>query len=47
MLIPPDGMPVAEVLMHLSRLPAASLESLVRAVIEQSDDARRRLARLG
>jgi len=47
LLLPPDGMPVAEVLMHLARLPAASLESLVRAVIEQSEDARPQLARLG
>ena len=46
LLLPPDGMPVAEVLMHVSRLPAASLESLVRAVIEQTEDARDRLARL-
>jgi hypothetical protein len=42
----PDGMPVAEVLMHLARLPATSLESLVLAVLESPNAARERLAEL-
>ena len=44
-LIPPGG-PIADVLMRLARLPAQSLESLVRAVIEQPQWARELLTAL-
>jgi len=40
----PTGWPIAEVLMHLSRLPARSLESLILAVIEVPQRARELLA---
>ena len=43
----PDGRPVAEMLMHLARLPARSLETLMLAVIEQPPWARELLAGLG
>ena len=43
----PDGRPVGGVLMHLARLPPRSLESLVRAVIEQPQWARELLVGLG
>ncbi len=43
----PDGRPAAQMLMHLARLPARSLESLMLAVIEQPHWARELLAGLG
>jgi hypothetical protein len=43
----PSGRPVAEMLMHLARLPARSLETLMLAVIEQPPSARALLAGLG
>lgn len=43
----PDGRPVAEMLMHLARLPARSLETLMLAVIEQPQWACELLAGLG
>jgi hypothetical protein len=43
----PARRPLAEMLMHLARLPARSLETLVLAVIEQPDWARELLAGLG
>jgi hypothetical protein len=43
----PDGQPVAKTLMHLARLPARSLESLMLAVIERPEWARELLASLG
>ena len=42
----PDGRPVAEMLMHLARLPARSLETLILAVIEQPPWASELLAGL-
>jgi hypothetical protein len=42
----PDGCPVARVLMNLARLPAESLHSALESVIQQSDEAGDRLARL-
>jgi len=42
----PDGCAVAQVLMNLARLPAASLHSVVEKVIEQSVEAGPLLARL-
>lgn len=42
----PSGRPVAEMLMHLARLPARSLETLVLAVIEQPTRASELLADL-
>jgi hypothetical protein len=35
----PDGRPVANMLMHLARLPAGTLESVLAAVIEQPEGA--------
>jgi hypothetical protein len=43
----PSGRPVAQMLMHLARLPARSLETLMLAVIEQPPQARDLLAGLG
>jgi hypothetical protein len=43
----PEGRPIAEMLMHIARLPARSLESLMLAVIEQPEWARELLASLG
>jgi hypothetical protein len=43
----PGGRPVEEMLMHLARLPARSLETLLLAVIEQPPRAREILAGLG
>ena len=43
----PKGGPLAEMLMHIARLPARSLEALVLAVIEQPHRARELLAGLG
>ncbi len=43
----PEGRPLAEMLMHLARLPARSLERLVLAVLEQPDWARELLAGIG
>ena len=43
----PKGRPLAELLMHLARLPARSLETLMLAVIEQPPWARELLAGLG
>jgi hypothetical protein len=43
----PPGRPLAEMLMHLARLPARSLETLMLAVLEQPDWARDLLAGLG
>jgi hypothetical protein len=42
----PDDRPVARVLMHLARLPAGTLESVVAEVIEQREGAAGRLAGL-
>src|SRR5262249_41216901 len=42
----PEGQPLANVLMHLARLPPKALESLIRAVIEQPEWARELLARM-
>ena len=43
----PDGRRIADVLMHLARLPPKSLESMMVAVIERPDWARELLAGLG
>jgi hypothetical protein len=43
----PARRPLAEVLMHMARLPADSLHALMRAVIEQPDRARETSAGLG
>lgn len=43
----PDDRPVAEMLMHLARLPARSLETLMLAVVEDEDWAKELLAILG
>lgn len=43
----PDDRPVSEMVMHLARLPARSLERLMLAVVENSDWARELLAGLG
>ncbi len=40
----PDGRPLAQSLMHLARLPAGRLESMMSEVIEQSQTASQRLA---
>ena len=40
----PDGCAIAHVLMHLARLPAGELESILAEVIEGSQSASRRLA---
>jgi hypothetical protein len=45
--VAPADRPMAQVLMHLARLPAKSLEALMLAVLEQPDWARELLARLG
>ena len=42
----PDGQPLAVSLMHMARLPAAALEALILAVIEQPEWAREILSRL-
>jgi hypothetical protein len=44
--VTPDDWPMAEVLMHLSRLPADALETTMLAVLEKPVAARERLARL-
>lgn len=43
----PEGRPLAEILMHVARLPPDSLEALVRAVIEEPEWARELLVSLG
>jgi hypothetical protein len=43
----PDTRPVSEMVMHMSRLPARSLERLMFAVVEDEDWARELLAGLG
>jgi hypothetical protein len=43
----PDDRPVAEVLMHVARLPPKPLESLMLAVLERPEWARELLAQLG
>jgi hypothetical protein len=43
----PSGRPVAEMLMHLARLPAQSLETVMLGVIEEPPRARELLAELG
>ena len=43
----PAGRPIAKILMHMARLPAASLEALMRAVIEQPQWARELMEGLG
>jgi hypothetical protein len=43
----PPGRPPADMLMHLARLPACSLEGLMLAVLEEPEAARERLAGLG
>jgi hypothetical protein len=45
--VAPGDRPMAEILMHLARLPARSLEALMLAVIERPDWARELLAGLG
>lgn len=45
--IMPDGQSVAEILMHMARLPARSLQSLVQAVIERPEWASEILSALG
>jgi hypothetical protein len=40
----PGGAPVATVLMHLARLPAKPLESIIAAVIERPEAAQGLLA---
>jgi len=47
LLVVPADRPIAEVLMHLARLPPNSLESLVRAVIDQPEWARELIAGIG
>jgi hypothetical protein len=42
----PDGCPVARVLMNLALLPAEGLHSALESVIQQSEEAASRLARL-
>lgn len=42
----PDGYPVARALMNLARLPVETLHPTLESVIQQSDEARGRLARL-
>jgi len=37
----PNDLPLAEVLMHLARLPAGTLESVIAAVIEQPESTAR------
>ncbi len=43
----PVGRPLAEVLMHLARLPPNALESLILAVIERPEVASEFFERLG
>jgi hypothetical protein len=43
----PSGRPVAEMLMHMARMPARSLETLILAIIEQPPRSREILAALG
>jgi len=43
----PDREPIAKVLMHIARLPAQSLQSLIQAVIEQPESAKTALDGLG
>ena len=43
----PEGRPLPDMLMHIARLPAKSLEALVLAVIEQPEWARELLAGVG
>ena len=45
--VAPAGRPIAEVLMHVARLPPRSLEALMLAVLEQPPWARELLAGLG
>ncbi len=40
----PDGSSIAHVLMHLARLPAEAMQSIIADVIEDSESASRRLA---
>jgi hypothetical protein len=42
----PDGRPLARVLMHLARLPASALESIIATVIQEPQSAQRHLAEL-
>jgi hypothetical protein len=42
----PEGRPVAEMLMHVARLPTTSLEALIQAVIENPAWAKELLAGL-
>jgi hypothetical protein len=43
----PDDRPLAEMVMHIARLPAKSLEALMLAVIEEPERAKETLERLG
>jgi hypothetical protein len=43
----PSGRPIAQMLMHLARLPAGPLHALILDVIEQPGRARAALATLG
>jgi hypothetical protein len=43
----PNRRPIARVLMHMARLPAESLQSLMQAVIESPEQAREILTSLG
>ncbi len=42
----PDGCPIANMLMHLARQPAETLETVIAAVIEQREDATTHLTKL-
>jgi hypothetical protein len=42
----PDGQPLARMLMHLARLPAGILESVITEMIEQPESAKLKLANL-
>jgi hypothetical protein len=42
----PDHRPLAEMVMHIARLPAKSLEALMLAVIEEPERAKETLGRL-
>jgi len=42
----PEGPPIAKVLMHLARLPAGTLESVMATVIEEPEKAANSLAKV-
>jgi hypothetical protein len=43
----PDDRPVAQIIMHMARLPAKSLEALMLAVVEKPEWARELIAAMG